>query len=115
MVAFGPVCGFLLGGFLLSFYVDSLIYGGTMDSDMTPVHPRWVGAWWGGFLIIGTLLLLISIPFFAFPKSLKWEKRKVLLEDYLKKELPKRGSTDVFLNSTSHNVSYGKRIKGEYL
>lgn len=31
---------------------------------------RWVGAWWLGFLINGTVILLSSIPFFFLPKSL---------------------------------------------
>jgi hypothetical protein len=40
--------------------------------------------WWGGFLVCGVLILLISIPFFAFPKELKREKRKVYLDEKFK-------------------------------
>ena len=32
---------------------------------------RWIGMWWGGFLICGASLIVISIPFFFFPKELK--------------------------------------------
>lgn len=112
MVAFGPVCGFLLGGFLLSFYVDSLSYS-ARELNLTPVHPRWVGAWWGGFLIIGILLLLVAIPFFAFPKSLKREKRKVILEESLL-NLQKGGNVDVVTYSVTEahqNFAYGQRVK----
>lgn len=31
---------------------------------------RWVGAWWLGFILTGTVILLSSIPFFFLPKSL---------------------------------------------
>lgn len=31
---------------------------------------RWVGAWWLGFIVTGTVILLSSIPFFFLPKSL---------------------------------------------
>ena len=37
--------------------------------------PRFVGAWWLGFMIIGTLIFLSSLPLFLFPKSLR-EKTK---------------------------------------
>ncbi len=40
--------------------------------------------WWGGFLVCGVLILLISVPFFAFPKELKREKRKVYLDEKFK-------------------------------
>lgn len=132
MVAFGPVCGFLLGGFLLSFYVDSLTYDAEA-LNITPMHPRWVGAWWGGFLIIGVLLLIVAVPFFAFPKSLHHEKRKVLLEEYLKgsaqppalqlppprkKKASAGGTTSAAdvparrqPNDAGANSGYGRRIK----
>lgn len=31
---------------------------------------RWVGAWWLGFIVTGTVVLLSGIPFFFLPKSL---------------------------------------------
>lgn len=38
---------------------------------------RWVGMWWGGFLICGILLILVAIPFFLFPKVLTYERKKL--------------------------------------
>jgi len=32
---------------------------------------HWIGMWWGGFLVCGASLVVISIPFFFFPKELK--------------------------------------------
>src|SRR6218665_371688 len=37
---------------------------------LSPEDPRWVGAWWIGFLISGTLALLLALPLSGFPKSL---------------------------------------------
>merc|ERR1719412_2249146 len=75
MCAFGPVCGFLLGAYLLSHHVDTFSYDvSLMSLDSTDRH--WVGMWWGGFLICGASLILISVPFFFFPKELKKEKVK---------------------------------------
>lgn len=42
-----------------------------------PSDRRWVGMWWGGFLLCGLLLLLVAIPFFSFPKVLTREKKKL--------------------------------------
>ena len=79
MVAFGPVLGFLLGAYLLNHSVDTFsAAAASVNIDSGSRH--WVGMWWGGFLVIGILLLAISLPFFAFPKELKKEKRKIYLE-----------------------------------
>ncbi len=37
---------------------------------MTINSTHWVGAWWIGFLICGTLYLLCAIPLLMFPKNL---------------------------------------------
>ncbi|XP_033640943.1 solute carrier organic anion transporter family member 3A1-like isoform X1 [Asterias rubens] len=31
---------------------------------------QWIGAWWIGFILDGALILLISLPFFFFPKEM---------------------------------------------
>ncbi|ETE65959.1 Solute carrier organic anion transporter family member 3A1, partial [Ophiophagus hannah] len=38
--------------------------------DITPDDPRWIGAWWAGFLLCGALLFFSSLPMFGFPQSL---------------------------------------------
>ncbi|XP_071442039.1 solute carrier organic anion transporter family member 3A1 [Hetaerina americana] len=76
MAAFGPVCGFLLGAYLLSFHMDSF---SSEPITIDPGDRRWVGMWWGGFLLCGLLLVLVSVPFFAFPKTLHREKERIRL------------------------------------
>ena len=38
---------------------------------MDPRDPRFIGAWWLGFVIIGILMLLFSIPMCFFEKHYK--------------------------------------------
>ncbi|XP_022915157.1 solute carrier organic anion transporter family member 3A1-like [Onthophagus taurus] len=109
MAAFGPVLGFLLGAYLLSFHVDSF----SNLIDIGPGDRRWVGMWWGGFLLSGVLLLLVSIPFFSFPKVLSVEKER--------KRLTEKTATVTSTNSivptqkpsgnTTNDSGYGKDIK----
>ncbi|RWS08847.1 solute carrier organic anion transporter family member 5A1-like protein [Dinothrombium tinctorium] len=75
MVGFGLVCGFLLGGYFITIHENS--FGtGTIPADIYNGHPKWIGAWWMGFILLGILLILISFPFFAFPKKLKKHVKK---------------------------------------
>lgn len=112
MAAFGPVLGFLLGAYLLSFHMDSL--SSSIISIESGDH-RWIGMWWGGFLICGLLLIIIAIPFFSFPKTLQREKEKIkILEKTNKtitnkeKEIIKEQKKDSIKNDDS---GYGKDIK----
>lgn len=77
---FGPIVGFALGALMLQYYVDLF----TFDSktlNLTPMNPHWVGAWWGGFIFIGGLLVLVSMPFYGFPKLLVRELKEMIRED----------------------------------
>ncbi|KAL7647268.1 UNVERIFIED_CONTAM: hypothetical protein RMT77_002526 [Armadillidium vulgare] len=114
MVAFGPVLGFLLGGYLLSFYVDSLFVSNFNYSEIDHKHPRWIGMWWGGFLICGLLLLFLSIPFFMFPKSIKREKEKVRLEEKTKEfQKGHRRTKSQTSTCSKHSTLSTKRVYGK--
>ncbi|XP_072309347.1 solute carrier organic anion transporter family member 1C1-like [Eucyclogobius newberryi] len=65
----GPMFGFMLGSYLAKIYVDI----GFVDLDSVTIShkdSRWVGAWWLGFIITGTVVLMSSVPFWFLPKSL---------------------------------------------
>ncbi|XP_062373773.1 solute carrier organic anion transporter family member 1C1-like [Sardina pilchardus] len=65
----GPMFGYLMGSYCAKIYVDI----GTVDLDTVAIDhkdSRWVGAWWMGFIISGSIMLLAGIPFWFLPKSL---------------------------------------------
>uniref|UniRef100_A0A9J7Y1G4 Solute carrier organic anion transporter family member n=1 Tax=Cyprinus carpio carpio TaxID=630221 RepID=A0A9J7Y1G4_CYPCA len=68
-LVFGPACGFILGSLCTKVYVDA-VFIDTSTLDITPDDPRWIGAWWGGFIICGLFLFLSSLFMFGFPQSL---------------------------------------------
>ncbi|KAL2088566.1 hypothetical protein ACEWY4_015465 [Coilia grayii] len=68
-LVFGPACGFILGSFCTKFYVDAVFIDAS-TLDITPDDPRWIGAWWGGFILCGFFLFLSSLFMFGFPQSL---------------------------------------------
>ena len=104
--ALGPVVGYALGALFLQFYVDVFSYE---VAHLSPAHPRWIGAWWGGFIICGFALFALSIPFMAFPRVLINEKRKVL-ESKARQDLINPGDAD----SDTRSERYGKDVKGKH-
>ncbi|XP_069018957.1 solute carrier organic anion transporter family member 3A1 [Embiotoca jacksoni] len=74
-LVFGPACGFILGSLCTKFYVDA-IFIDTNKLGITPDDPRWIGAWWAGFLLCGALLFCSAIVMFGFPQSLPTKERE---------------------------------------
>ncbi|XP_078576841.1 uncharacterized protein LOC144862330 [Branchiostoma floridae x Branchiostoma japonicum] len=65
---FGPATGYFFGGKLLDIFTD--IYKGNDGSELTPDDPRWVGAWWIGFVVCAAVAWAVSIPLAGYPKEL---------------------------------------------
>ncbi|CAH2225885.1 solute carrier organic anion transporter family member 2B1, partial [Pelobates cultripes] len=69
---FGPSIAFILGSAMLRYYVD--IDKMTADEILlTPKDPRWIGAWWLGFIVASSIVAISSIPYFLFPKEMPKE------------------------------------------
>nr|XP_053651830.1 solute carrier organic anion transporter family member 4A1-like [Cherax quadricarinatus] len=73
MAVLGPALGYLLGGQFLKVYIDAPSVDPTRlglraNSDL------WLGGWWIGFLVSGTISILISWPIMAFPSHLPGAK-----------------------------------------
>ncbi|NXB21749.1 SO4C1 protein, partial [Rhagologus leucostigma] len=72
MSLLGPAVGYVLGGQLLKVYIDIQIPK-RQDTTYTKVDqddPRWLGAWWIGFLLCFFAIWLLIIPFSCFPRHL---------------------------------------------
>ncbi|XP_036998536.2 solute carrier organic anion transporter family member 4C1 isoform X2 [Artibeus jamaicensis] len=67
MSILGPAVGYVLGGQLLTFYID---VGLGKSTGITEDDPRWLGAWWIGFLMAWFFAWSLIIPFSCFPKHL---------------------------------------------
>ncbi|XP_022244931.1 solute carrier organic anion transporter family member 4C1-like [Limulus polyphemus] len=62
---FGPAIGFLLSSACLRLYENP-----TYDPGFGTKDPRWIGAWWLGFVILGLALILFTLPICLFPRRL---------------------------------------------
>ncbi|XP_041126787.1 solute carrier organic anion transporter family member 3A1-like [Polyodon spathula] len=64
---FGPLLGFLMGALFTKVYVDA-IFIDTEKLNISTEDPRWMGAWWAGFLVCAALLFFSSLFMFGFPR-----------------------------------------------
>ncbi|GBL94501.1 Solute carrier organic anion transporter family member 1B2 [Araneus ventricosus] len=65
----GPMIGFLMSSYFLKIHENPFD-----DPGYGPEDPRWIGAWWLGFLVQGLILLVCTIPLALFPKRLPGQK-----------------------------------------
>ena len=65
----GPVFGFVLGYLCLKLYIDPRLHP-IIDSK----DPRWLGAWWLGWIFLGITMAIFSGLLSLFPKELRKSK-----------------------------------------
>ncbi|XP_054164675.1 solute carrier organic anion transporter family member 74D-like, partial [Oppia nitens] len=68
----GPAFAAFVSSIVLRYYENPFVDPGITDLR----DPRWVGAWWLGFAIIGVCLYLSCLPMLFFPSDLKISKNK---------------------------------------
>ncbi|CAG2105079.1 unnamed protein product, partial [Medioppia subpectinata] len=61
----GPTLAYSMSSYVLTLYENPLMNPGISTND-----PRWLGAWWIGFIILATCIILCSLPLFLFPNQL---------------------------------------------
>ncbi|KAL7736164.1 hypothetical protein ACLKA6_003710 [Drosophila palustris] len=72
----GPAIGYSLASMCLRLYIEP-----NLEPLIKPGDPRWLGAWWLGWLILGAVTLLTAFLMFLFPKELPSSKaRRLKLE-----------------------------------
>ncbi|CAD5121282.1 DgyrCDS9812 [Dimorphilus gyrociliatus] len=107
----GPVIGFAVGSLVLTFHVDFLS-ADTKQLNMHSTDSQWVGAWWGGYLILGGLLICLTIPMYSFPKMLSRREIDTESEEKGKGELeePLNESTGG-KDEDNDGASYGTSLR----
>lgn len=71
VTSIGPVVGLFIGGFLLLVYTDWYRLDPLHPIPMKgPSDPRWIGAWWIGFLGCSVAAILNAFPILGFAKEL---------------------------------------------
>ncbi|XP_078692987.1 solute carrier organic anion transporter family member 4A1-like [Branchiostoma floridae x Branchiostoma belcheri] len=78
----GPAVGYLLASVFLKIPTDS-----TSPTNIDPKHPQWIGAWWIGFILTGTLAVVAAIFILGLPKRLA-RKVEGCKEDTTTPEIP---------------------------
>ncbi|XP_071946111.1 solute carrier organic anion transporter family member 2A1-like [Antedon mediterranea] len=92
----GPFLGFVMSFKCLSFYVD---FERVDVIPISPTDPRWIGAWWLGFVIASIVIILFSIPLLFFPRKLN--KYELTCCGGSSKEKPEEGAfsmADIYKN-----------------
>lgn len=76
----GPAIGYGLASVCLKLYISP-----TLTPTINNQDPRWLGAWWLGWIILGVLLFFFSTLLALFPKTLpRAAVRKELLRQISK-------------------------------
>ncbi|KAJ7320490.1 hypothetical protein JRQ81_020001 [Phrynocephalus forsythii] len=72
----GPALAFLVGSVMLRFYVDIDKFSPS-EIHINQNDPRWVGAWWLGFIFSASIVAISAIPYFFFPRELPKEEESL--------------------------------------
>ncbi|NXP66906.1 SO2B1 protein, partial [Chloropsis cyanopogon] len=99
----GPGVAFMLGSAMLRFYVD-INKVSAAEVQLTNKDPRWVGAWWLGFLVAASLVALSALPYFFFPREMPKEVGEVLHTLTARSLLVLSGFPVVLLRNLRHPV-----------
>ncbi|XP_077307315.1 solute carrier organic anion transporter family member 2B1 isoform X2 [Lithobates pipiens] len=102
----GPGVAFILGSAMLRYYVD-IDKIPANEITLTPSDPRWIGAWWMGFIVAASVVAVASVPYFFFPREMPQEVTSEGAED------SKPGLMDAFKNKPDpkEQVSLAEFIK----
>ncbi|XP_020805140.1 solute carrier organic anion transporter family member 4A1 [Drosophila serrata] len=69
----GPAIGYSLAALCLRLYIEP-----TLEPLIGREDPRWMGAWWLGWIVLAAMSLVSAIFLFMFPKELPSSRRRRL-------------------------------------
>jgi Organic Anion Transporter Polypeptide (OATP) family len=65
MKMLGPAVGYSIGSFFLKKYIDP-----SLTPTINNTDPRWLGAWWAGWAVLGSMLLVLAVLISMFPHTM---------------------------------------------
>lgn len=68
----GPMLGFVLAYVFLNMYIDP-----SKTPVITPNDPRWIGAWWLGWIVLGIGMIFFAVLVGLFPRDMPKKKKPV--------------------------------------
>ncbi|XP_055326118.1 solute carrier organic anion transporter family member 74D-like [Sitodiplosis mosellana] len=68
----GPIVGIALAYLMMSIYIDP-----TLTPVIARDDPRWLGAWWLGWILLGVLMFIFAGLIGLFPKHLPKKKQSI--------------------------------------
>ncbi|XP_050324330.1 solute carrier organic anion transporter family member 74D-like [Bactrocera neohumeralis] len=77
----GPAIGYSLASFCLRVYIAPQLKPLINNKD-----PRWLGAWWMGWLLLGSALFISGLIFSMLPQELPRAKARRLVEERKRRE-----------------------------
>lgn len=72
---FGPLMGFALGYSMLKIFIDP-----TKTPLITNKDPRWIGAYWLGWIIVGFAVMFFALLIGMFPREFPKKNKKLNVE-----------------------------------
>lgn len=79
----GPALGYTLASMCLKLYISPSLQPTITNSD-----PRWLGAWWLGWVILAIIMSLSALLIAMFPKTLpRAAVRRVIHQERIRREL----------------------------
>lgn len=68
---FGPLLGFFLSYVFLNMYIDP-----SKTPIITSNDPRWLGAWWLGWIVLGIAMIFFAVLVGLFPRDMPKRKKE---------------------------------------
>lgn len=79
----GPAAGYTLASMCLKLYISP-----SLQPTITNMDPRWLGAWWLGWVILAIIMSLSAFLIAMFPKTLpRAAVRRVIRQEKIRREL----------------------------